>query len=294
MWGLVFYFLITSDNIFNRFLLNFWPKQLVRNSESLFGLLCDGVFYDNILKNPAKKFFLQFFKKILFYLAYLLFYFSFSSYLSIPNYSYIKSYISYFFYTPLNSNFSKYSLSNLNFFDKFLFFSKNKETFEKITLRFFLFNSLNNNKIFHKNIIFYYVFSLFSCSNLILQHNYFFLVLQDARLKFRVKQINNKYIYKSNNSFNTKFMLDSFLIGLKYFWLGVRLWLLPLYVFFVCFFCMFLNKITPTYKIFFIIFILSSFFYWLLSGFTFFVKKYQYRYFTSAIQRFWKRTFALF
>ena len=36
------------------------------------------------------------------------------------------------------------------------------------------------------------------------------------------------------------------------------------------------------------------FFYWLVSGFVFFFKKYQYRYFTSAIQRFWRRSFTIF
>jgi len=34
--------------------------------------------------------------------------------------------------------------------------------------------------------------------------------------------------------------------------------------------------------------------YWLLSGFVFFVKKYQYSRYTSVIQRFWRRTYILF
>jgi len=36
------------------------------------------------------------------------------------------------------------------------------------------------------------------------------------------------------------------------------------------------------------------FLYWLLSGFTFFIKKYQFSKFTSVIQRFWRRTFIIF
>jgi len=36
------------------------------------------------------------------------------------------------------------------------------------------------------------------------------------------------------------------------------------------------------------------FVYWLISGFVFFIKKYQYSKFTSVIQRFWKRTYIVF
>jgi hypothetical protein len=35
-------------------------------------------------------------------------------------------------------------------------------------------------------------------------------------------------------------------------------------------------------------------FYLLFSGFVFFVKKYQYRFYTTAIQRFWRRTLLIF
>jgi len=41
-------------------------------------------------------------------------------------------------------------------------------------------------------------------------------------------------------------------------------------------------------------FIGGMFFYWLISGFVFFIKKYQYSKFTTVIQRFWKRTFIIF
>lgn len=40
--------------------------------------------------------------------------------------------------------------------------------------------------------------------------------------------------------------------------------------------------------------VLFYFFYWLISGFNFFIKKYNYGKYTIAIQRFWKRSFALF
>lgn len=40
--------------------------------------------------------------------------------------------------------------------------------------------------------------------------------------------------------------------------------------------------------------ILFFFFYWLMSGFNFFIKKYKFSKYTSAIQRFWKRSFVIF
>jgi hypothetical protein len=37
-------------------------------------------------------------------------------------------------------------------------------------------------------------------------------------------------------------------------------------------------------------FVIVMIYFWLMSGFNFFLKRYQYGKFTSAIQRFWKRT----
>ena len=53
-------------------------------------------------------------------------------------------------------------------------------------------------------------------------------------------------------------------------------------------------KMLPFTKIIFAWFLLTMFFYWLISGFVFFFKKYQFRYFTSSIQRFWRRSYVIF
>jgi hypothetical protein len=53
-------------------------------------------------------------------------------------------------------------------------------------------------------------------------------------------------------------------------------------------------RLLPFNKIVFSWILVSMFIYWLMSGFVFFVKKYQYGRFTSVIQRFWKRTYVLF
>lgn len=47
-------------------------------------------------------------------------------------------------------------------------------------------------------------------------------------------------------------------------------------------------------KVFFEWFLIIMFLYWLLSGFTFFIKKYQFSKYTSVVQRFWRRSFIIF
>lgn len=166
--------------------------------------------------------------------------------------------------------------------------------FKKNLSRFFFFNKLENEHPLFDNIIFHFLFFIFDITNSILNKSNFFLIRENIRLKYKNKQTNNNYIYKTNNNFDNNFLLKSFLIGLKYLWLGLRAWLLPIFFFMTSFFFMFFSKLIPIYKISFIFFVLLSFIYWLISGFTFFVKKYQYRYFTSSLQRFWKRSIGLF
>lgn len=170
----------------------------------------------------------------------------------------------------------------------------NFNEFKKNISRFFFFSQLNKNNFFINNVFLYFIFYILNCSNFILKKNNFFLVKEGIRVFYKKKQINNNYIYSSNNNYDNLFLFKSFLIGLTYLWIGIRLWLLPISFFLLSFFFMFFSKLVPVYKISFIFFVLSSFFYWLLSGFVFFIKKYQYRYFTSALQRFWKRTLGLF
>jgi len=170
----------------------------------------------------------------------------------------------------------------------------NFNEFKKNISRFFFFNQLNTTNFLVNNVFLYFIFYIFNSSNLILKKNNFFLVKESVRVNYKKKQISNNYIYDSNNNFDNTFLLKSFMVGLFYLWVGVRLWLIPLLFFLMSFFFMFFAKLVPVYKISFVFFTLSSFFYWLLSGFVFFIKKYQYRYFTSALQRFWKRTMGLF
>jgi len=133
--------------------------------------------------------------------------------------------------------------------------------FKKNFFRFFFFNQLDNKYLFNNNIIFYFLFFIFDITKLILNKSNFFLIRENIRLKYKNKQTNNNYIYTSNNNFNNNFMLKSFLIGLKYLWLGLRMWLLPNFFFITSFFFMFFSKLIPLYKISFVFFILLSFIY---------------------------------
>jgi hypothetical protein len=54
------------------------------------------------------------------------------------------------------------------------------------------------------------------------------------------------------------------------------------------------DRCMPFNKTMFIWFVITMFGYWLISGFVFFIKKYQFSKFTSAIQRFWRRSYILF
>ena len=75
---------------------------------------------------------------------------------------------------------------------------------------------------------------------------------------------------------------------------AVRLWFLPLVVtLFMTFFLSFV-RLLPVNTTLFQVFGLLMFFYWLLSGFVFFIKKYKFSKFTSAVQRFWRRAYILF
>lgn len=83
-------------------------------------------------------------------------------------------------------------------------------------------------------------------------------------------------------------------VGYLYIWKHIKLWvpsllsaLLIVYYSLVC-------RLLPFLKIMATWFIVFMLFYWLISGFVFFTKRYKYGKFTSAIQRFWRRSLILF
>lgn len=117
------------------------------------------------------------------------------------------------------------------------------------------------------------------------------------RIKTRLKQVNWSFYNNLHNNSNLNFFnyfFVHYMSGLRYVWYGLRYWLLGLVVGSVTFYYLTYVRLLPFNKIIFEWILITMFYYWLMSGFVFFIKKYQYSKFTSVIQRFWKRSYILF
>lgn len=108
----------------------------------------------------------------------------------------------------------------------------------------------------------------------------------------RVKQTSWQF-FNNEKKFNSLLSMNA-LIGLKYLWLFVRYWAIGLLLFLLAAYYLLYIRSLAINKILFEWVLIIMFLYWLLSGFVFFIKKYQYSKFTSVIQRFWKRSYILF
>jgi len=110
----------------------------------------------------------------------------------------------------------------------------------------------------------------------------------------RRSQTSNKFLYNTNNNSSHNSYIKFFNFGWASFFQSMKYWFLTLlFMASVVYYCL-VVKLLPFNKVVFQWFMALMFFYWLISGFVFFIKKYQYRYFTSSIQRFWRRCFAIF
>nr|YP_010632214.1 ymf68 [Cryptocaryon irritans]WBP62330.1 ymf68 [Cryptocaryon irritans] len=111
------------------------------------------------------------------------------------------------------------------------------------------------------------------------------------RFSIREEQTLLIQIYKHFGYFNNlNFLLNGFIS----FWKFFRFWFLGGFLMISFFYYFLLLRSLPFQKIFFIWFSVSMLFYLLISGFVFFIKKYRTSKYTSAIQRFWRRSLALF
>lgn len=99
--------------------------------------------------------------------------------------------------------------------------------------------------------------------------------------------------FKKNNNYNN-FLLNTFISGFKYVWLGFRFWFFPLIIFFSVIYFTLVLRALPFNKVMFGWICILMFVYWLISGFVFFFKKYQFGKYTTAVQRFWRRSYILF
>lgn len=111
----------------------------------------------------------------------------------------------------------------------------------------------------------------------------------------------SRYGYRSNqfNSKNYRYLSaekkeKTIYLGLIFFWKVIRYWILGAILAIITIYYLLVIRSLPFNKIIFEWFLVIMFSYWLISGFVFFIKKYRFSKFTTAIQRFWRRSLTIF
>jgi hypothetical protein len=203
---------------------------------------------------------------------------------------------------------------NFSFFKTFNIFLILRVIYLYITRFFFnFFNSLFKNNINNISQSSYRniknqnsIISIISSSSSLIILDYLLLKLtlyynkKDLITKFninyRLNQVSwNFYkIDNINDKLNLNFLINSVNSGLRSLWLILRFWIIGIVLFLLSAYYLLYIRALPINKIVFEWILIVMFVYWLMSGFVFFIKKYQYSKFTSVIQRFWKRSYILF
>lgn len=123
------------------------------------------------------------------------------------------------------------------------------------------------------------------------------IFFDNFRIFFRLNFFKSGFymLYNNLNYKKTYFnILNSFLYGWVSFFNFFSKWSLPLLLLGIFIYYSIIIKSLPFNKVLFVWCAIFMTLYWIISGFVFFFKKYQYGKFTSVIQRFWKRTLILF
>ena len=147
-----------------------------------------------------------------------------------------------------------------------------------ILSKFFLSNLLDSLFIYFYSFLFGFFFNL---SNVF-------------SMNVKTQQLNNNGFYFFNNIFGIFSTQQLYLYGLRSVWKHLQYWLIPVTLTLLFVYYSFFLKSLPFSKIFAAYILIGNMFYLLFSGFVFFFKKYQYRLFTSVIQRFWRRSLIVF
>lgn len=116
------------------------------------------------------------------------------------------------------------------------------------------------------------------------KYKWFFTLNNLNKFKYELSYNHNIYI---ENLFSFMYIIKSILHGIRY-------WLFSLIIFLVTYYYLLHVKLLTFLKINTQILFVVMFLYWLISGFVFFIKKYQFSKYTSVVQRFWKRSYAIF
>jgi hypothetical protein len=149
---------------------------------------------------------------------------------------------------------------------------------------FFLYRSFNIHNIKLNNLVDFLFLKL-----ILTIHLLYLKSTNYNRFDYRLKQTDWGFYIHNNSDY-----IQNIFSGLKFIWKGLRFWLIGLILGLSAIYYLMYVRLLPFNKIVFAWILVAMFLYWLLSGFVFFVKKYQYSKFTSAIQRFWKRTYIIF
>ena len=104
----------------------------------------------------------------------------------------------------------------------------------------------------------------------------------------------NFFNFRANYRKNYFSSLNYFFVGFKFLWKHIKLWVPSFMLFVLIVYYSLACRLLPFLKITIGWFLVFMLFYWLISGFVFFVKRYRYGKFTSAIQRFWRRSLIIF
>ena len=202
----------------------------------------------------------------------------------------------FFYYIDLSKSYYYSFFIFLNEFFYIIFLPKNYknypillDSYSDYKFNNFLFVCIFKTCFFNDFILFYPIF--FSNKNTNLSNNL-------PKFSFRLLKTKNNF-YFNLNKFNLNKNYINFLkffnlSGFFFFWNSTKNWFIPLLLLFLSVYMFLFLKSLPFNKIIFVWAAIFMFFYWLLSGFVFFFKKYQFSRYTSSIQRFWRRTYILF
>lgn len=149
-------------------------------------------------------------------------------------------------------------------------------------------------RLFKKNNFFFLDLFLYFIKSF--KYSLFNIFTNKKRIDYRLERTNHGFYFDFlENSTNEVFYIKNIIfVGWRYLWKALRFWFVSIFVFLFVFYYLSVIRIIPFNKIMFQWISLFMFFYWLLSGFVFFIKKYQFGKYTSVVQRFWRRSYIIF
>jgi hypothetical protein len=187
-----------------------------------------------------------------------------------------------FIFNLISINFKYYLSSVVNKFNIYFNIEVEDEDTEDsyFFLKYFVFFGI-------KSPLDYFILFIFNLKDFMSKY------FKSSRWSTRVSQT-NEFKYEISHKSRYKNQFNLFMSSFSFIWSGLRYWVVGIFLSLVAFYFLMHIRLLPFTKIILEILLISMFLYWLLSGFVFFIKKYQYSKFTSVVQRFWKRSYVLF